>query len=401
MPRYSQVFLILALFCFLFPFVVISPAKNAGVLQMTGWEMLTTQDIGVSKQPPLILHVPQRIPVLLALLCGGLAIVVRFAKREEVRWVVTVGSIAAAVSLLTMTTSGLPVELSDGQSLVYRFDHPAVQFLPGFYVALALLGAAAVASMLSPRKQPLALVSAGIASPVISPPLPEPVEASSFCIKCGHGLAAGAKFCNRCGATVPLPIAKPVAPQVPIEKPVSAVIATSKVAAAAPVAQVQSAIHVPALPKTAQATVAAVPAVTPKRRLSLAAKFAMAAAGVVVAVAVWYGVRPGADSASVAPTTVTVSPSYSRVAPGGVVQLQASVNGGSNRDVNWQIEEGSSGGSIESGGAVVRNGEVFLLATYKAPAQPGTYHVMAVSAADQSRKGIAQVIVEAWPQFRY
>jgi hypothetical protein len=27
--------------------------------------------------------------------------------------------------------------------------------------------------------------------------------------------------------------------------------------------------------------------------------------------------------------------------------------------------------------------------------------VMAVSAADQSRKGIAQVIVEAWPQFRY
>jgi hypothetical protein len=392
MRRYSQVFLVLALFCFLFPFVVISPAKNAGVLQMTGWEMLTSQNIGVSKQPPLILHVPPRIPVLLALLCGAMAIIVRFARRDEIRWVVTAGSIAAAISLLAVTGSNLPVELTDGQKLVYLFDSPAVQFLPGFYVALALLGAAAVSSVLNQRKQ-LAVAAPTFAQPVSSV-IPESVAASSFCIKCGHGLLAGAKFCNRCGAVVALPIPKAaeaaaVASQAamlnPIVTPAPAITPSPVRPAAAPVA----AIPTPLAPNRAMAKPA-----PPKRQFSLGAKLAFAAAALAVAVGIWYGVHPGSDSASVAPTTVLISPAYIRVAPGGSVELQASVNGGTNRDVEWQVEEGSSAGTVEPGGAVVRNGNVFVLATYRAPARPGTYHISAISTADHTRKGVAQVIVE-------
>jgi hypothetical protein len=132
----------------------------------------------------------------------------------------------------------------------------------------------------------------------------------------------------------------------------------------------------------------------PKRQFSLGAKLAFAAAALAVAVGIWYGVHPGSDSASVAPTTVLISPAYIRVAPGGSVELQASVNGGTNRDVEWQVEEGSSAGTVEPGGAVVRNGNVFVLATYRAPARPGTYHISAISTADHTRKGVAQVIVE-------
>jgi hypothetical protein len=83
-----------------------------------------------------------------------------------------------------------------------------------------------------------------------------------------------------------------------------------------------------------------------------------------------------------------------RVAPGGTVQLQAMVTGGTDREIQWSIQEGTSGGSVESAGATVQNGTVFLLANYKAPLLPGIYHVIAVSTADQSRKAVAQIMVE-------
>ena len=70
----------------------------------------------------------------------------------------------------------------------------------------------------------------------------------------------------------------------------------------------------------------------------------------------------------------------------------ALVNGG-DRDVQWTIAEGNSGGSIEAGGATVQNGAVYLLGNYHAPYAPGVYHVIAVSGADQTQKATAQVIV--------
>lgn len=64
-----------------------------------------------------------------------------------------------------------------------------------------------------------------------------------------------------------------------------------------------------------------------------------------------------------------------------------------NREVQWSVQEGTGGGSVESAGATVQNRTVFLVASYTAPLLPGIYHVMAVSAADQTRKAVTQVVV--------
>lgn len=133
----------------------------------------------------------------------------------------------------------------------------------------------------------------------------------------------------------------------------------------------------------------------PEPGLSDGAKLAWAAAAVVLVAAVWLVLHPSTDnSASVsAPTSIYVYPAAVRVVPGEIVQLRAAVSGGIDREVQWSIQEGTVGGSVETAGATVQNGSVFLLANYKAPVFPGTYHIVAVSTADQTRKAVVQVVV--------
>ena len=403
MRRYSQVFLAVALFCFLFPFVVITPAKNSGAFQMTGWEMLTTQNIGVSKQPPMLLHIPMRTPVLLALLCGAAGILVKLAKRKDIGWLGAAVTIVAAVSMCTVMTSSLPVQLTDGQNVLYEFANPPVQLLPAFYVALGLMAAAVVSSFLNLAKQPTqatmpAMVRASVA-PAASLPVARP---SSFCTKCGGGLNAGARFCNRCGSVVPAAtVSRPVAPAVASQVAGTTVPAVSTPTFAAAAAASSAAITNPTPPAFAPVAAPAqvafpprpVPHLAAHTGMSAGAKLGFAAAALIVAVAIWFAVRPSTNhSASMNPTTVSISPAVIRVVPGGTVRVMALVNG-DDRDVQWTIAEGNSGGNIEAGGATVQNGTVFLLGNYHAPYAPGVYHVIAVSSADQTRKATAQVIV--------
>ena len=407
MRRYSQVFLVVALFCFLFPFAVITPAKNAGNFQMTGWDMLTTQNIGISKQPPVVLHIPLRIPVLIAVLGGAVAIFLRLTKKSDVAWVGAAVTIVAAISLCTITTSNLPVQLTDGQNVLYQFDSPPVQLLPGFYISLGLMAAAVVSALMNLRTQTALQSASGVAArPTFAPANASSpvVRATTFCTKCGGGLAAGAKFCNRCGSA-------------------AAVVAVSKPVLAAPPAVQQAAVRmatsVPMAPNraTTTATTRVIPAAPPQRPvtpapqpfrvafpqsvpnaaarsgLSTGAKLGFAAGALILAVGIWLAVRPSTNhGASIRTTSVSISPATIRVVPGGTVRVMALVNG-DDRDVQWSIEEGSSGGQIEAGGATVQNGTVFLLGNYHAPYAPGVYHVTAVSAADQTRKATAQVIV--------
>src|SRR5215471_3503523 len=151
MRRYSEAFLIIALFCFLFPFSVITPATDAGVLPMTGWDMLSSQNITVSKQPPIILNIPLRAPMVLALIAGGGALLLRLARRTDVAWVATVATVVAAISLLTMIASGPLVQLTDGQTVLHRFPDPGVRLLPAFYICLACMAASAVSLMITLR----------------------------------------------------------------------------------------------------------------------------------------------------------------------------------------------------------------------------------------------------------
>ncbi|HLJ30107.1 MAG TPA: zinc ribbon domain-containing protein [Candidatus Angelobacter sp.] len=426
MRRYSQVFLIIALFCFLFPFTVITPVSNSGVFPMTGWDMLNSQKIAVSKQPPLFLDIPLRVPMLLAVLCGGVSVIVKLAGRKDAAWIAAAVTTVAAISLLTITASSPLVQLTDGQTVLHRFENPGVRLLPAFYISLVLMGAAAVSSLMNLGKQPgqqsagfavrppATFAATASAIQIAAPARPATgVPSNSFCIKCGSGLASAARFCNRCGTSVPAlsTITKPAdVPKVQEEQrlPVAASVVTSP---ARTVPAIESAPPAASLPSAAtqraelSSAVAPPSRVTPtsgimspvsQRRSTSGAKLGFAAAAVVVATAVWFVFHPTTDnSASVAgPTAVSVYPVTVRVSPGGTVQIQALVTGGTDREVQWSITEGTTGGSIEPAGATVQNGTMLLLANYKAPVQPGIYHVTAVSTANQSRKAVAQVIVE-------
>jgi hypothetical protein len=83
------------------------------------------------------------------------------------------------------------------------------------------------------------------------------------------------------------------------------------------------------------------------------------------------------------PVSVSVAPQTASVAPGGSVQLTASVTGSTNTTVTWTVQEGAAGGAVSSTGL------------YTAPSSPGTYHVIAKSSADASKTATATLNVVA------
>jgi uncharacterized protein YjdB len=80
--------------------------------------------------------------------------------------------------------------------------------------------------------------------------------------------------------------------------------------------------------------------------------------------------------------TVALSPTIAQVRPTEVLPFVATVSGASNPAVRWHVAE-SGGGTIDSNGL------------YQAPAQAGTFHVVATSVADGSKTATAAVTVTA------
>ncbi len=85
-----------------------------------------------------------------------------------------------------------------------------------------------------------------------------------------------------------------------------------------------------------------------------------------------------ADPVSVAPALVYLWPAASET-------FKAQAAGISDEAVNWTVQEGDAGGTVTAAG------------TYTAPSVPGTYHVVATSAADPARSASATVVVTARP----
>jgi len=335
---------------------------------------------------------------MLALLCGAAAILVMLAKRKDAAWIAAAATIVAAVSLFTITTTSLPIQLTDGQNILYNVEDPPFQILPGFYVALSLMGAAMVSSLVALRKPRTVDIRTVVPAAVPVPALQQPNNAHSFCIKCGMGLAEGAKFCNRCGSVAVGRAAAPHPTPQPIVNQPSA-ISVSPIAAAAVPVQTSTPAAAPAQVSYAQPRAIAPPAPqvagVVKPRFSFAVRLGLVAASALVGVLVWFAVHQSGDnSASVGVASISIVPTSTRVSPGGTVALQVLVDGARDREVQLSIAEGTYGGSVESGGATVQNGTVFMQANYKAPLTPGTYHVVAASAADPTRKATAQVVVE-------
>jgi hypothetical protein len=104
----------------------------------------------------------------------------------------------------------------------------------------------------------------------------------------------------------------------------------------------------------------------------------------IVALAVCMAGCSGGNAGSVTPpepnVTVTVSGSSALLNAGADRTFTATVNGTSNTAVNWSVVE-AGGGSISQAGV------------YTAPAVPGTYTVKAISKANSTASGKAQVPV--------
>ena len=83
---------------------------------------------------------------------------------------------------------------------------------------------------------------------------------------------------------------------------------------------------------------------------------------------------------------VRITPSTTSVSTGDSATFTAVVRGtqsGQSTAVTWSVQEGARGGTIDASG------------NYTAPGNPGTFHVMAASVADPSKKAIASVAVTA------
>jgi hypothetical protein len=89
------------------------------------------------------------------------------------------------------------------------------------------------------------------------------------------------------------------------------------------------------------------------------------------------GTNPGLPSA----ISVTIQPSAAQVVAGKTQIFQASVTGSSDTTVNWNLQEGPSGGSVTSTGI------------YSAPFSSGAYHIIASSRADPTKSAIATITV--------
>jgi hypothetical protein len=94
----------------------------------------------------------------------------------------------------------------------------------------------------------------------------------------------------------------------------------------------------------------------------------------------------GSSSTTAAPPppppsiSIVISPPATSLDQGATLVFNATVNGTSNQNVTWSVQEGVSGGSVNAG-------------TYLAPFSAGTFHVVATSVADPTKQAIATVTV--------
>ena len=83
--------------------------------------------------------------------------------------------------------------------------------------------------------------------------------------------------------------------------------------------------------------------------------------------------------------SIALSPTSASLAPSATRTFTATVTGSTHTAVTWSVQQGPGGGTVTSGGV------------YSAPQTPGTYHVVATSQADTTKKATATVTVTAPP----
>jgi hypothetical protein len=103
------------------------------------------------------------------------------------------------------------------------------------------------------------------------------------------------------------------------------------------------------------------------------------------AVLFWSSCSHSGSASGSSEIIITVQPSSLTLAPGLSVPLAANISGASDVAIIWSMTEGLAGGSVTQNGL------------YTAPANEGTYHVVATSHAEPSKTATTKIVVTAKP----
>lgn len=93
--------------------------------------------------------------------------------------------------------------------------------------------------------------------------------------------------------------------------------------------------------------------------------------------------KTGTATVTVLANPITVTPPTATLSVGGTASFAAQLNGAPTTAVNWSVQEGNAGGTVDANG------------NYTAPATPGTYHILVTSQADTTQQATAVVTVQA------
>jgi hypothetical protein len=212
---------LLALICFLLPFVEVS-CNGQKMVSLTGIQLLAGPQIGggvgMFAQPKQ--QVKPETSVVIAFVAGIAGLVLSLLRQRRTDIVGAVCGIIGGGSLLALQQSILSGAPPQALGLIQIQYQPAYYLsVLLFFVGAGLLFYVAFARQAEPPANVPALASYPAASPpvlqanfsraapahpetVIMPP-PRPAATLRFCSHCGQQLAADAGFCPKCGSAQP------------------------------------------------------------------------------------------------------------------------------------------------------------------------------------------------------
>jgi len=226
LPKLPPASYLLALICFLLPFVEVS-CNGQKMVSLTGVQLLAGTQIGAT---PGALAPPSQIKpetaVVLAFIAGVAGLALSLLNQRRTRVIAGISGIVAAASLLALQQSIASGAPPQAMGLLQ------IQYQPGYFLSIGLffVGAALLLYFAFARQAEFAthLPAPSPPYPAASPPASPAVSQSSlghaptqalpvfgqaggvpqslpsptlrFCSHCGHQLAGDARFCAKCGS---------------------------------------------------------------------------------------------------------------------------------------------------------------------------------------------------------
>ena len=117
-------------------------------------------------------------------------------------------------------------------------------------------------------------------------------------------------------------------------------------------------------------------------------RYAVCCVGLFAVIFALTGCGGGGGGGGAGSLRVEISPTTELIEVDAAHPFSAQVVGSADLRVDWSVQEANGGLAAPTGDNT---------ATYTAPGQPGTYHLVASSRADSTKKAVAEVRVYALP----